>query len=442
MVSNVLFVQDVFTTFTPLFWRLNPILLTGEELMLGLVITVSVVLACLIPLYKPQPRRILDTFFLVQKRVIVAAFALATLGYFNYSYRLPRTTLALSFGFLLLLLPLWFVWISHRPGDDDQIVLVGDDPDQIAEIAENEERQFVGYLCPTIVERELPKEMIRADGGTIELPHLGGLSRLEDVFGSGIDTVVLAFKEPDRGEFFGVLDACYEHGVNAKVHQRYADVILVGDAEKDEMLVDVAIQPWDPQDYVLKRGFDLMFAGIGLLAVLPICLLIALFIKLDDGGPIFYRQERTSEFGAAFSVFKFRTMIEGAERIDTSQKLNASEDRDPRVTRVGSLLRRTHLDEIPQLWSIVTGDMSVVGPRPVWIEEELQIEVDVDAKQWRRRWFIKPGLTGLAQIADVDSSRPEEKLRYDLEYIRRQSFWLDVRIVLRQLWKVFGDVPG
>ena len=114
------------------------------------------------------------------------------------------------------------------------------------------------------------------------------------------------------------------------------------------------------------------------------------------------------------------------------------DDENERITRVGRVLRRTHLDEIPQLWSILRGDMSVVGPRAVWTEEEYLLENE--SEMWRKRWFVKPGLTGLAQINDVSSLNPEEKLRYDLQYVRDQSFQYDLQIVTRQLWKVGADV--
>ena len=108
------------------------------------------------------------------------------------------------------------------------------------------------------------------------------------------------------------------------------------------------------------------------------------------------------------------------------------------MTRVGRVLRRTHLDEIPQLWSILVGDMSVVGPRPE--RPELDVDMERGADKWRSRWFVKPGLTGLAQINDATGHDPQEKLRYDVEYIRRQSFWFDMKIVIRQIWQVLGDV--
>jgi lipopolysaccharide/colanic/teichoic acid biosynthesis glycosyltransferase len=111
-----------------------------------------------------------------------------------------------------------------------------------------------------------------------------------------------------------------------------------------------------------------------------------------------------------------------------------------RVTRVGHVLRKTHFDEIPQLWAILAGRMSVVGPRAVWTDEEAIIEQQ--ARDWRKRWFVKPGLTGLAQINDATSATPERKLQYDLEYIRKQSFWFDLKLVIRQLYQVGIDAIG
>ncbi|WP_446685209.1 sugar transferase [Haladaptatus pallidirubidus] len=155
-------------------------------------------------------------------------------------------------------------------------------------------------------------------------------------------------------------------------------------------------------------------------------------IKLDSPGPVFYSQVRTAELGGTFQVYKFRTMLPDSE----SAKPEEDKTND-RITRVGRVLRKTHLDEIPQLWTILTGGMSVVGPRATWTEEERHLEAEVET--WRKRWFVKPGLTGLAQIHEINSTDPKTKLRYDLEYIRRQSFWFDIKIVTRQVWHVVED---
>ena len=470
--------QTLFTTYVPLFDRLEPTVLTGGSLRLAMLLSVLAVAGSLIPLYKPQPRRILDTVFLAQKRVLAGGLALATLGFFKWSHRLPRATLTLVVGVLSITIPLWFIWIRRRPEREaERAILVGDDLAQIHRITPDVDGELIGCLCPTFLNgEELPDDnwpgegrtsgnrsngdhgpdgagrvVGRADGGVLlgrltagervleigteggTIRRLGGLSRLEDVIREyDVDTAVLAFRQADRAEFFGALDACYEHGVSAKVHREFADAVLTSDTGGGP-LVDVEIEPWDPQDYLFKRVFDVLFATVGLLVFTPVMLLITIAIKLDSPGPVLYRQERTAGLGETITVSKFRTMVPDGESATPSE-----DDENDRITRVGRVLRKTHLDELPQLGLILTGRMSVVGPRAAWTEEEALLERQTTA--WRKRWFVKPGLTGLAQINDVKSTEPERKLRYDLEYIRKQSFWFDLKIVVRQIWKVVTDV--
>jgi lipopolysaccharide/colanic/teichoic acid biosynthesis glycosyltransferase len=271
------------------------------------------------------------------------------------------------------------------------------------------------------------------------LACLGGLSRLDEIFVEyDVGTAILAFAQPDRAEFFGALDSCYEHGVAAKVHRSHADVVLTSGTAEGK-LVDINLEPWDWQDHVAKRVFDAVFAGLALLLVSPLLCVIAVAIKVDSPGPVLYRQTRTAAFGDTFTIAKFRSMVVEAES-ETGARLSEEDagGTDPRVTRVGRVLRRTHLDEIPQLLAILRGEMSVVGPRPE--RPELDDEIEEGTEKWRRRWFVKPGLTGLAQINGVTGFDPEEKLRYDIAYIRQQSFWFDLKILVRQLWMVGEDV--
>ncbi|TKX44629.1 MULTISPECIES: sugar transferase [unclassified Halorubrum] len=424
----------------------------GAEFVIEVVLTVAVVAGAFIPLYKPRPRRILDIIALAHKRVFVAVFALATIGYFDYTYKVPRLTLVLITPMLLVILPAWFIWLRRPEARSERAIVVGDDPIEISRVAEagrETDLALLGYLFPTRPQGHLGENhgatdadmMSAADGGyRIEtgLDQLGGLSRLEDVLvNHDIDTVILAFGETDRAEFFGTLDACYEHGVAAKAHRNAADAVLL--AEDDPgVLVDIDIEPWDIQDHLVKRAFDVGFAGIGLLVLSPVIVAIAIAIKLDDGGSILYEQERTAVFGETFDVYKFRSMVENAESA-TGVKISDEDEGgvDPRVTRVGRVLRQTHLDEIPQLWAVLSGKMSVVGPRPERPEIDADIQHGVD--DWPKRWFVKPGLTGLAQINDVTGKEPGRKIRYDLQYIKRQSFSFDMKIVIRQIWKVLAD---
>jgi lipopolysaccharide/colanic/teichoic acid biosynthesis glycosyltransferase len=185
-----------------------------------------------------------------------------------------------------------------------------------------------------------------------------------------------------------------------------------------------------------KRSLDIFLSGLGVLVSAPLWAVIAAAIKLDTRGPVFYGQARVGEGGRIFEVLKFRSMIADAEK---DVGLKPAEQHDPRVTRVGRVLRATAMDELPQLWNIFRGDMSFVGPRALRPEE-----IDVDTAGlpvplqaipgFAARSAIPPGLTGIAQIyARRDVSR-RQKFRFDRLYVRRQSMLLDLRLILLSFW--------
>ena len=185
-----------------------------------------------------------------------------------------------------------------------------------------------------------------------------------------------------------------------------------------------------------KRTLDVLLSGVGLLASAPVWALIALAIKLEDGGPVFYSQERSGRNGVPFPVWKFRSMIPDAEAVTGAIQSGAH---DPRVTRVGRLMRMTAMDELPQLWSIFRGDMSFTGPRalrPGEIEAlgNGEMELLEDVPGFAARASVLPGLTGIAQIYAPRDIPRRHKFKYDLLYVRRQSVWLDVRLILLSFW--------
>jgi lipopolysaccharide/colanic/teichoic acid biosynthesis glycosyltransferase len=188
----------------------------------------------------------------------------------------------------------------------------------------------------------------------------------------------------------------------------------------------------------VKRTFDAALASIGLIASLPLWCLCAAAIKLEDGGPVFYTQDRVGRAGRVFRALKFRSMHPDAER--TTGPLQARSG-DGRVTRVGRVMRATAMDELPQLWNIFRGDMSFVGPRalrPGEIEIEGGTPVPLEAVPgYVDRIVVRPGLTGVAQVyAPRDISR-RSKFRYDRLYIQRRSFALDMRLILLSFWISF-----
>ncbi|WP_162993826.1 sugar transferase [Halalkalicoccus subterraneus] len=318
-------------------------------------------------------------------------------------------------------------------------LVVGDDPEQIRRLAERSE-PFVGYLVSEDVNRELEDALSMTDGGkrAYALGWLGSPSQFERVLSElEVDAVVLAFEALGRGQFVDQLTTCYERGIPVAVHRNQANrVLTVPDADGELLRVD--LEPWSRSERALKRGFDVLFAAVGLVSLLPLMVLIAVLIKLDSAGPVIYTQLRTTRFGRTFELPKFRSMVENAE-VKTGATLSSENagGSDERVTRVGRLLRRTHFDEIPQLWLILRGPMSVVGPRPE--RPEIDARIATSLPEWSQRWFVKPGLTGLAQVNDATSFSPERKLEWDLEYIHRQSFAFDLRLVGHQIRIVLRD---
>jgi len=188
----------------------------------------------------------------------------------------------------------------------------------------------------------------------------------------------------------------------------------------------------------MKRLLDAALALTGLTLSAPLWLLFASAIKLEDGGPVFYAQDRVGKGGRAFRALKFRSMRQDAEA--STGPLQARHN-DARITRVGRVMRATAMDELPQLWNILRGDMSFVGPRalrPGEIEIEGNVPVALEAVPgYTRRTAVRPGLTGVAQVYAARDISRRDKFRYDAVYIRRQSLWLDVRLILLSFWISF-----
>jgi len=195
----------------------------------------------------------------------------------------------------------------------------------------------------------------------------------------------------------------------------------------------------EPRLQILKRSLDVLLSSMGLLLSAPLWAAAALAIKLEDRGPVFFPQERWGQHQTRIRVLKFRTMIPNAN--PTGVTVQATEH-DPRITRVGRMLRATAFDEIPQLLNIWKGEMSFVGPRMLPINERQHREKSGEAEDekipgFRERLQVLPGLTGIAQIYAPRDVPRRSKFRYDLLYIRRQSFWLDLRLILLSFWITF-----
>ena len=187
---------------------------------------------------------------------------------------------------------------------------------------------------------------------------------------------------------------------------------------------------------MMKRAFDITLSGAGLIASAPLWAIFAAAIRIEDGGPVFFRQERAGIGGRSFMAFKFRSMRPDAEAGVGAVQATTH---DPRVTRVGRLMRATAMDELPQLLNIFRGDMSFVGPRalrPGEIEQGRDglLERLEDVPGYATRMSVRPGLTGVAQVYAPRDVPRRHKFRYDRIYVKRRSWWLDLRLILISFW--------
>jgi lipopolysaccharide/colanic/teichoic acid biosynthesis glycosyltransferase len=180
----------------------------------------------------------------------------------------------------------------------------------------------------------------------------------------------------------------------------------------------------------MNRALDVAGASLGLVLASPLLAASALAIKLEDGGPVLYKQRRVGKDGEEFELLKLRTMVEDAESQGAGWAVNEG---DPRITRAGRALRRLSLDELPQLWNVVRGDMSLIGPRPT-----LRYQVEKYTERQRRRLEVRPGITGWAQIHGRAALPWEERIELDVWYVEHRTPRLDAKILLRTPLALFG----
>jgi lipopolysaccharide/colanic/teichoic acid biosynthesis glycosyltransferase len=181
---------------------------------------------------------------------------------------------------------------------------------------------------------------------------------------------------------------------------------------------------------MIRRAVDVVVSALALMLSSPLLLAAMLAIRLESPGPVIYRQRRAGRGGRPFDVLKLRTMVDGAEHIGAGLAVNAN---DSRITRVGVLLRRSSLDELPNLLNVLRGEMTLIGPRPT-----LPAQVDQYTERQRGRLTVKPGITGWAQVNGRASLPWSERIELDLYYVEHRSLWLDLRILLRTPAMVLG----
>lgn len=399
--------------------------------------TAALVLFGVYGLYSSRRRPWFEIFYSVITANLMIFATTVIMSYFSKGYAFPRSVFLISLGLHMLVLTTWryFLWrIGRRNLGGEGILIVGTYAEANALNAK------IGKYYPGFYRVE--GFILGVEAGpttdtagqvaatTSPLPRvLGTLSNLRDVLSESGAKVVLVGASVGPAARADVATACLETNRWIwLVPDLYEIVCCQARLSRvdDTPVFEAGGPPGASPAALGKRVVDLAFSIIGLVLALPIMALVALAIKLESRGPVLYFQERVSENGRIFKLVKFRTMVTDAEKL--TGPVLASRN-DPRVTRVGGLIRATRIDELPQLINVIMGDMSLVGPRP-----ERPYFVDHFAQQipnYEERHKVKPGLTGLAQVEGKYSTTPDDKLRYDLLYSRRYSPLMDLKILFQ-----------
>lgn len=264
------------------------------------------------------------------------------------------------------------------------------------------------------------------------IPIVGSVGTLPEVIGTmEVKDVLIALDSADHDRLLSVIAACNGRDVSMKIIPDLYDIIS-GQARTNQIygfpLIEISPQLMQPWERLVKRSMDIAVSFLVLSIGLPVWLLVAAAIKLDSRGPVFYTQERVGKDEKLFRVIKFRSMHEGAEKGSGPVWANRE---DPRVTRVGRILRRLRIDEVPQFINVLDGDMSLIGPRPErpFFVDQLAREIPL----YKRRLKVRPGITGWAQVKhkyDENVEDVRKKVEYDLYYIENMSLRMDFKILV------------
>jgi exopolysaccharide biosynthesis polyprenyl glycosylphosphotransferase len=376
---------------------------------------------------EPLARLLLPALFL-------QLLTLATIYFLAPAYSLPRSVLV---GYLAadgILLAAWRAGLDRLfplPRRRALIVGIGPAADRIADTVRR--HPWSGVEIVGVVAESAPGAVgsEEASSGARAIPFLGTVDRLAEIVeAERIDEVILTPEGPS-----------WRDRISERIPDGWRADLLVWPSPFETMigrlrfrivgdlpLLEARTQPFRPIGAFVKRAFDVVVSAVLLVVLAPVVALAAISVVGTSVGGVFYRQTRVGREGRLFQLWKLRTMRRGAE-IETGAVL--ASPGDPRMTGIGRAMRSARIDEIPQLWNVLVGDMSLVGPRPE--RPEFTREFTKTVPGWALRHAIRPGLTGLAQVSGEYSTEPEIKLRYDLAYLNNWSFGLDLSILLRTL---------
>jgi len=339
----------------------------------------------------------------------------------------PTTVLMISWLINIILISGWrIILVRFRKVAPRRVLVVGSGEGASSIVEDITNRPELGYKLIGIVSEE---EMRNPEPAVKHFKSMRNIRQI--VLGNKIDEVIISLPPESRKQMVGLISQCQGMGVRFKIVPELYEMFLSetdGEDVNGLPLVEVMAPPIYGANEVIKRLIDILVSSITLLLFLPLILLIMVVIKMESKGRVLFKQERVGKDGKIFFLYKFRSMRKDAEKY-TGPVLADSDDK--RITKLGRILRKTRLDEIPQLINVLKGNMSLVGPRPErpFFVERFKREIP----GYVQRLQVRPGITGLAQVHSTYEISARSKLRYDLLYVRKHSLFLDLEIILRTI---------
>lgn len=382
-----------------------------------------------INVYSVKLRSFLSISSQIIKACIFSTVIITAITFFNRSLGYPRSVILISFINIsvFLLIKYYFYWkfLIIKKGRK-RVIIIG-----ATESGKNIiKSDFTLKYCELI---GFIDEKIKVGRKVINnLKNLGRLNDLRKIVKKrDIELAVIAIPNYSTENKLKILTKCEDIGLNYIIIPSFYEIVT-GRARLDEIddmaVLEPALKSANLLNKLIKRLFDFIFSFVVLVVLIPLFILISLLIKVSSKGSVIYKQPRAGRNGKPFYVYKFRTMIEKADKI--GPKLTRKNDK--RVTRIGALLRRWSMDELPQFYNVLKGDMSVVGPRPE------VVEIVKKYRAWQRKVLnIKPGITGYAQISGRQELEIDTKLQMDLYYINNYSLLLDIEIIFKTIITIF-----
>lgn len=385
------------------------------------------------------------------KCIIVIIISSIVLIFILKENHLPRTFISLFFIIVLVFLLLEklslrsiLIRLRKKGRNFRNIIIIGTGEIGLNFYNSIKDNILFGYNIVGFIDDQKPEQL---NG-----KYLGTLEELDNILSKQpVDDVVIALPNTEISKINNLIRTCEHHTTRIKIVPDVFQFIpsnynisVFGDypiiSIREDRLNEFHFR-------LLKRAFDFLFSLILFILIFSWLIpIIAIIIKISSPGPVFYKQERWGRNNKRFYIYKFRSMkTDGCIETDENGKYQQATKDDPRVTRIGKILRKTNIDEIPQFFNVLKGEMSIVGPRPHPTPLNLESREKIDL--YMLRHLVKPGITGWAQINGYrgetrDIKKMQKRINYDIWYIENWSFWLDIQIIFTTIWKMFTGDPN